>query len=250
MTTPKNPNNRNSSPVKDNPWHHRLALIIILLSFTLILAVIAGIFFKGDSTNGNFQTVLTAILPLVGAWIGTVIAFYFSSKNLEAATNSVQKLYGQVSSQDKLQSILVKDKMISKSSMYFQPWTDDKSLNLKEILANLKSANKGKRIPILDKDSHPKYMIHDSEINEYLTEKSTDTTVTVATLTLENLLSEKPELRNSYEIVNDKATLADAKKAMENNKYCQDVFVTLNGTKNEEVLGLITNIIIEENSKV
>jgi hypothetical protein len=50
--------------------------------------------------------------------------------------------------------------------------------------------------------------------------------------------------------VKEDATLADAKDAMDHAQDCQDVFVTKAGTKDEEVLGWITNNIIQDNAKV
>lgn len=46
------------------------------------------------------------------------------------------------------------------------------------------------------------------------------------------------------------ATLADAKSAMDSLPNCQDVFVTQGGTRNEEVQGWVTNVIIAENATV
>jgi hypothetical protein len=45
------------------------------------------------------------------------------------------------------------------------------------------------------------------------------------------------------------ANLLEAKQAMDAVKKCHDVFLTLNGDKNEPVLGLITNTMILEHSK-
>jgi hypothetical protein len=46
------------------------------------------------------------------------------------------------------------------------------------------------------------------------------------------------------------ANLLEAKQAMDAVKKCHDVFITLNGEKKEPVLGLITNSMILEYSKV
>ena len=60
----------------------------------------------------------------------------------------------------------------------------------------------------------------------------------------------KPILEASIATVSEKVTLAEAKAAMDASKYCQDVFVTKAGTRNEAVTGWITNSIIEDNAKV
>jgi hypothetical protein len=57
-------------------------------------------------------------------------------------------------------------------------------------------------------------------------------------------------LQNTFAVVSKSGTHADAKKAMESLKWCQDVFVTEAGTPAESVLGWVTNGIIEQNSNV
>ncbi len=235
-------------PDKESPWNHRVALIIILSSMLLIAGIVAGVFSLSSDKDAASQTLLTAVLPLIGAWVGAVIAFYFSGKNLEKATNSVQKLLG-LTSQQKLQSIPVKDKMITRDKMFFEKWTVDKKILLVDVIEHLRAANKGERIPVLNDKFHPICMIHRSEIDKYLLNKVREVK-DIQLLTLEDMINEKPEFKTYFETVGEKATLADAKKAMEQSKYCQDVFVTLNGTREEEVLGWITNVIIEENSEV
>ena len=66
-------------------------MIIVAGTFAIMLVLIFLIFFLYTET-GPSQTILTAVLPLRGASTGAVIAFYFSSKNLESATESVQNL--------------------------------------------------------------------------------------------------------------------------------------------------------------
>jgi chemotaxis protein histidine kinase CheA len=58
------------------------------------------------------QYVFTALLPLWGTWMGTVIAFYFSKANFQAANEGVKKLFEQMSPAQKLESTKCKDVMI------------------------------------------------------------------------------------------------------------------------------------------
>ena len=50
--------------------------------------------------------------------------------------------------------------------------------------------------------------------------------------------------KTSFAVVSEDATLADAKAAMESVRDCLDVFVTKSGTKDEPVLGWVTNVLI------
>jgi hypothetical protein len=72
-------------------------------------------------------------------------------------------------------------------------------------------------------------------------------------LTLNDLLADPDftaNLRNAFAVVPETATLADAKRAMGSLPSCQDVFVTRTGASTEPISGWITNVIIEDNSRV
>ena len=53
----------------------------------------------------------------------------------------------------------------------------------------------------------------------------------------------------SFATVSESATLADAKQKMKETPNGQDVFVTKRGTKNEPVLGWLTNVRIAEHAR-
>jgi hypothetical protein len=76
----------------------------------------------------------------------------------------------------------------------------------------------------------------------------------ITTLTLKDLLENaegfKERVEETFGIVAEGATLADAKAEMRRIKNAQDVFVTDNGRKDGAVIGWITNSIIEESSRV
>ena len=53
----------------------------------------------------------------------------------------------------------------------------------------------------------------------------------------------------SIAVVSQRATLADAKDAMESTPNCQDVFVTKNGKREKPVVGWLTNVRIAEHAR-
>src|SRR3990172_8572037 len=57
---------------------------------------------------GAGKDLLNILLPVFGAWAGTVMAYYFTRKNYESAANIAQ----QMSADDKLRTISAKDAMI------------------------------------------------------------------------------------------------------------------------------------------
>jgi hypothetical protein len=228
----------------------------------IILAIIIVVFSKSEERANAAQIVLTGILPLLASWVGTILAFYFSKENFDAATRSVTEL-SKVTSQAPLQTIAVKDKMLridpnvsrDKNPVYFLTNSkDDCGKKLEEVLVDLKKAAKGDRIPILDaNDHHPMGVIHKSAIDAYLL---SDEGKPPDQATLGKLLQDKKDnMQTSFAIVSEDDNLASAKAAMEATNQlggwgCQDVFVTPTGKRKERVVGWITNAIIQQNSTV
>jgi hypothetical protein len=227
-----------------------LAMALLIFSVFSVSVLAITIILKG----GDPSHVMTAVLPLLGSWVGTVLAFYFSKDNFAAATRSVSELTKQLTTQEKLQATLAKEKMIPRSQMFAIPVTREQKLS--DILEKLKQANKGMRIPFLAQQDYPRYVIHRSVIDRFLADRAINPSsppINLADLTLDDMLSD-PDLKNAIEqsiaTVGESATLADVKELMDKNPHCQDVFVTKGGTKDEPALGWITNAIVEENTKL
>jgi hypothetical protein len=251
-----------TNPISESKDLFRLATIIIIGSFAIIGIIIFLFYYSAG--NQSMQTMLTATLPLIGAWVGAVIAFYFSSKNLESATKSVQNLVVGLSGQQKLKTIPAKEKMIPKSEIHYAQGDDDTKLVLTDMLVSLEKTGKGDRVPVLSSKEIPRYVIHRSVIDKFVAKSAVKTAAdpskaenlqTLSTqlsgLTLNDLIAGQPELKHSFGVVSEESTLADVKALMDAlGKQCQDVFVTKKGSYTEPIVGWVTNAIIEENSKV
>ena len=210
------------------------------------------------------MTLLSAVLPLFGSWVGTILAFYFTKENFEAASRSVQEMAKTITPQERLQSTPAKDKMIRRKDMHVETLADDdnasSTLKMKDVLANLDAKKVGSRIPFLRSTDQPVFVLHRSAIDRFLAGAALQeggTPIDPKTVSLKEFLGNadlKKKIDSSFVTIGENATLADAKKAMEDAQakgaYCQDVFVTATGAPNERVLGWITNVTIEENSKV
>lgn len=90
-----------------------IAITAVSIVGVLVLAAVC-IWFNHDKA----QEILTTVLPVIGTWVGTVLAFYFSKENLESATRSITAIVGQLTPSDKLKQILAKDKVIKKDQMF------------------------------------------------------------------------------------------------------------------------------------
>jgi hypothetical protein len=210
---------------------------------------------EGEARKDAAQLVMTGVLPLLGVWVGTILAFYFSRENLQAATESFTKVAGLRPPEEKLKEIPVKTVMIKKGEMAFKTLPADK-INLVETLKDIQKTAKGVRRPILDDQNRVVYMVHKSAIDSFIATMATSSSppTSLGNLTLKDMLEQGGDLKNllegSFAFVKESATLDEAKAAMERTKNCQDVFVTAGGTKDEPVLGWITNETIQKNAKL
>jgi hypothetical protein len=235
------------------------------LSKHVVMMSIGGVFFLAfavifyswlnikDSTDQTqtIQMVFTAVLPLFGAWVGTILAFYYGRENFEASTRSFTKIAESVGGIEKLKEIEVSTKMIAKKDMIFDNASVDK-IKLTEIIKKL---SEKERLPILNDKGAIIYMIHRSYIDRYMTQKALESPPpNLKDLTLKDLLEGDSKLKDVFEhsfgFVKEGATLADAKTEMERLPKCQDVFVTKTGSKDDPVVGWITNTIIQEAGKL
>ncbi|SEB77086.1 hypothetical protein [Rhodococcus koreensis] len=95
-------------------FRDQLAFWIILPSFAGILAisVLMVIYAAPDNREEVARLVFSAVLPLFGTWVGTVLAFYFARDNFEAASESTLRLTGLLN-----RSSAVAELMIPRSQM-------------------------------------------------------------------------------------------------------------------------------------
>jgi hypothetical protein len=237
-------------PDKMNNYRWQLARNITLGSIAGI-AIIAGLaLWLAKDKSAMAQMVFTATIPLLASWVGTVLAYYFSSESLEAATRSVKAL---VSVEEKLETIPVADVMIKIWDMTW--FKHDDTRKVKDILEELKIAGKGERLPFLDENKQPVYMLHKSSIDSALVEADQKyQEMTIAEVTFQELFEKVPSLKalaeNSFGILDKDASLKAVRSEMAKIKNCQDVFITENGTKFSPVIGWVTNGIVEENAKL
>src|SRR5215218_4627465 len=66
------------------------ASIVGIVSISAVAIAAAGATDRAETS----RLVFSAVLPLLGTWVGTVLAFYFARENLAAATESTLRLAG------------------------------------------------------------------------------------------------------------------------------------------------------------
>jgi hypothetical protein len=193
--------------------------------------------------------IFAAIVPVVAAWVGTVMAFYFGKENFKAATDSVSQIARQFTSQDKLgQTPVEKIGMAigDLAPLRLAPGETNDNITLDKLQAKMTAKDPPfERLPILAANGAPLMVVHRSILNDFLLqEKNKDPNKTTDKFTLSNLVAahEAWLKANSFATVLPSATAADAKASMAQRKGCADVFVTQDGTSATAVTRWITNV--------
>ena len=225
----------------------RIGLAVGIVSLALVgVTVLAGVILVRAPDDQQYQAaqlVLTAVLPLFGTWVGTVLAFYFAKGNLEAATDSTLRLTGQISRDTPVQQVMIQKSAIIARILAANE--SEASVTIPSLYAQMKSNSK-KRIPILQNDI-VKWVVHDSLLMAYAAKKNWALEgPEIQAKTLADILAE-PDLKGlakALAFVPVTGTIATARERLQGVPGCNDVFVTKNGNDSEPILGWLTNTML------
>jgi hypothetical protein len=188
--------------------------------------------------------ILGVLLPVVAAWVGTVMAFYFGRENFQAASKSVQEMARQATSRDKLDSQTV-DRLgldIGAAATYtLAAGVAPASVTLAMLAtAFTKNGKTYERLPILNADGSPLCCLHARTLERYELKQLKAVPPGVA-LHLAGLLTAEPKLlTESYATLPRTCKGTDAQAMI--GDFCKDVFITESGTNRSKVLYWITNL--------
>jgi hypothetical protein len=217
-----------------------VAMYTLIFSGAAIVALAAIAIIKGKPEDT--MTIFNICLPVFASWVGTILAFYFGKANFESANAQVNKLISQRFSQEDLNKTPLKIIMRPFSDMTcfkIPAGKGEKDFQLKE-LNDLMNADKN-RLPVITSDNRPLYMIHLSTIDAYTSAGGQ------LTDTLQQFLDAKRGtesgfgMNEGFIVLAEITTIAEAKEQLDKIKICQDIFVTKNGTPNEELSGWLSN---------
>jgi hypothetical protein len=227
-----------------NNWSRTLLTLIIVCSGILLIAILAlKIIFLADG-EAKFESakwVFNAIIPLIASWIGTVIAFYFGRENFESATRQAMAL-----TKETLDDLSVENIMINVKTIVYRKVdeADDAKSLLNPIITLYKDIDKD-RIPIFSSLLKPRFIIQRSTMIDYINSKQS----TKPDLNLKDMLNDNPkkfsfETIEGFVVVSRTNTVEEALNKMNSIKGCQDVFITDSGKETGEVIGWLTNTMI------
>ncbi|MFL6136320.1 MAG: hypothetical protein ACJ74O_00765 [Frankiaceae bacterium] len=231
-------------------WMLALAIVTLSVIGITIASVVAIAFATSADRPEMARLVFSAVLPLFGTWVGTVLAFYFARENLAAATTATQSVTESALrlTQRLRPDAPVPEVMIQRSSMVemaVASGTDPRALLLADLRTRMVNAHVH-RLPILDASGAALYVVHDSTLAWYAESVSAPAGVLPGTLgdLLDNV-TYGPAIR-ALGFVGSAATVADARREMAAVPFCNDVFVTKTGARSEAVVGWITNTLLAE----
>ena len=231
---------------------------VVILAITVIAAT-------NDQTRTSANQVLSAVLPLLGTWVGTVMAYYFTREAQQSGAN-IANQSAQRTPAEALSTPATARMIKLAPPAYFVTLSDNlrdaalAEVKLDDLLVELEKprnaqGTKWYRVPVIDYQKHPVFCVHRNVIDQFRAAVATDPARAASApgLSLKDLYDDKEIqkiLNDSIAAIAETATLADAKTKMSASPYCQDVFVTKGGTTNEEALGWITDDIITNEGKV
>jgi hypothetical protein len=228
----------------------KLARLVVVGSF-LTLFMLAGAlvsFATHGSTDGAAaaaEKAFNAILPVLAGWVGTVLAFYFSSANQESILEST---IGRGPGKLPPASEAVSTKMIAALSIFgtqdlkkVAPETIRISDLRKTFSEPLPNNAKVTRL-FFTENGVFKYVLHSSTLNAYIADvgpSAADSGTLADLLKIQKIVDEISKL---VVFVAGKATVGDAKKALDRVSGAQDVIVTATGNATEPMLGWMSNV--------
>jgi hypothetical protein len=233
-----------SSAEITNNRNRTILTLIIVSSGLLLIALLALIIILLANAQEKFESakwVFNAIIPLIASWIGTVIAFYFGRENFESATRQAMALTRETLDDIKVENIMINVKTIVYRKVD-EP--DDVKSPLGTIIALYKDIDKD-RIPIFTSALKPRFIIQKSTMIDYINSKQN----VKPDLNLKDMIDDNPkkfsfETSEGFVVVSRTNTVEEALNKMNTVKGCQDVFITDNGKETGEVVGWLTNTMI------
>ncbi|MEL6569798.1 MAG: hypothetical protein AAFQ22_15390 [Pseudomonadota bacterium] len=191
------------------------------------------------------------VLPIVAGWIGVVLGYYFSNRSADAGARQVLEAQrANAPLAQKLTEYRVIDEMIALADItkiVLETDSDGKITNKFSELKAIVERPGFTRTPMFtarNGDVVFKAIAHESIIYKF-DSRMRSVGQNPDDMSIQNFLDDDEvieTIEGTTAFVSRRATLQDAKVAMEARKGCQDVFVTKTGRETDPVEGWLPNV--------
>ena len=215
-----------------------LTVVVISLAAVVIVSALVIFFAAPEGRPEATRLVFSSVLPLLGTWVGTVLAFYFARDNFDAATTSTIRLGRSLRPETPVQDVMIP--LARMTTHRLAPGGDAKAVALSDLLSNMTTSG-FQRIPVLTADDRVMHVVHTSTLSSYA--ESLQKLPTALTETVGDLLAVQrfAALVTAIGFVGSGAVVDSARATMGSIANCNDVFVTSDGAASGAVHGWLTN---------
>jgi hypothetical protein len=227
------------------------------LTIALLVAMLLAFAQLGTSQRASdlAEKAFNAVLPVLASWVGTVLAFFFSSQSQERTSNSLDKAINAATGTGDGKTVtevmiplgqirelvdLAKEPAITLSLDTLQ-----KKFTVPPTTAAASSATSTAppvtRLVFVDSNVF-RYVLHSSALNAFLVATKN---ATPAPTVFEDMRRDPNVLQQISRLVvfvPASAKLSDASTALDRVKGAQDIIVTATGNSSDPMLGWITNV--------
>ncbi len=216
-----------------------LSILVIGISTLVLLFVTYKILSHNNAVTDDYQFVYSSILPLLGTWVGSVLAFYFGKENYEAASRQYEKMIDKLTPEI-LDDVMVNQIMISKKTMVLKKWEDIKTKTVKEVTDFMMEIDKS-RLPILDAQGKIKYIIHASILSKPVKDASDKSKPVDTAQKMEDFIKMYTGMVDQIVLVKENEILEKVREKLNATPNCKDVFVE---DASGNLLGWITDTLV------
>jgi hypothetical protein len=215
-----------------------LAFIITGVSIIAITLLAIYTIYKDPKEAKN---ILNVVLPVFASWVGTILAFYYGRENFETANAEVRKIIQQITPEQRAMELVSKHmRPLVTMSCFIIPTGKSIADFMINDLRNRLSSNIS-RLPIIDANDKPKFMIHESSLNKYVQSGGQDTDTIESFIKNQKADGFEYGDNKGFVVVSEQTSIGNAKRKMDSNSPCMDIFVTKTGSSDEPLLGWLSN---------
>lgn len=216
-----------------------IALAVLIFS-TVGIVLLALSTILQDPTEA--KDIFNVILPVFSSWVGTILAFYFGRENFESANQQVRELVEKLTPQQRAKASVtsIMRRLVDINYFTIPPNQGDENIQLSVLFDKFRG--KISRLPILESNGKPKYMIHQSRFDRYLSSGGNQEDTLQQFIDMQQSQGLSFDCNNGFVVVSEQISIVQAKLKMESVPSCQDIFVTKEGSLDEPLTGWISNV--------